>query len=54
MRLIADGVVDRDGVTGLAARVGYTTRQLERMLQAEVGPVPSRWPARSGCRPRAC
>ena len=40
MRLIADGVVDRDGVTGLAARVGYTTRQLERMLQAEVGPVP--------------
>lgn len=40
MRLIADGVVDRDGVTGLAARVGYTTRQLERMLQAEVGAGP--------------
>src|SRR6267143_980796 len=37
MRLIADGTVDRDGVTGLAARVGYTTRQLERLLQAEVG-----------------
>lgn len=40
MRLIADGAVDRDGVTGLAERVGYTTRQLERMLQAEVGAGP--------------
>lgn len=40
MRLIADGTVDRDGVTGLAARVGYTTRQLERLLQAEVGANP--------------
>src|SRR4029078_8634152 len=26
--------------TGLAARVGYTTRQLERLLQAEVGANP--------------
>lgn len=40
MRLIADGTVDRDGVSGLAARVGYTTRQLERLLQAEVGASP--------------
>jgi AraC family transcriptional regulator, regulatory protein of adaptative response / DNA-3-methyladenine glycosylase II len=40
MRLIADGTVDRSGVTGLAARVGYTTRQLERLLQAEVGANP--------------
>lgn len=40
MRLIADGVVDREGVTGLAARIGYTTRQLERLLQAEVGANP--------------
>ena len=40
MRLITDGVVDRDGVVGLAARVGYTSRQLERMLQAEVGAGP--------------
>ncbi len=40
MRLIADGTVDREGVTGLAARVGYTTRQLERLLQAEVGADP--------------
>ncbi|RDH74085.1 DNA-3-methyladenine glycosylase 2 family protein [Mycolicibacterium moriokaense] len=40
MRLIADGTVDREGVTGLATRVGYTTRQLERLLQAEVGANP--------------
>ncbi|SEH70690.1 DNA-3-methyladenine glycosylase II [Mycolicibacterium rutilum] len=40
MRLIADGTVDREGVTGLAARLGYTTRQLERLLQAEVGANP--------------
>jgi AraC family transcriptional regulator, regulatory protein of adaptative response / DNA-3-methyladenine glycosylase II len=40
MRLIADGTVDREGVGGLAARVGYTTRQLERLLQAEVGAGP--------------
>ncbi len=40
MRLITDGAVDREGVTGLAARLGYTTRQLERMLQAEVGAGP--------------
>src|ERR1700712_3340262 len=39
-RLIARRTVDRDGVTGLAARVGYTTRQLERLLQAEVGANP--------------
>ncbi|VAZ98929.1 putative bifunctional transcriptional activator/DNA repair enzyme AlkA [Mycobacterium pseudokansasii] len=37
MRLIADGTVDREGVTGLAARLGYTTRQLQRLLRAEVG-----------------
>lgn len=40
MRLIADGTVDREGVTGLAARLGYTTRQLQRILQAEVGANP--------------
>ncbi len=40
MRLIADGTVDRDGVTGLAAQLGYTTRQLERLLAAEVGAGP--------------
>ncbi|HUK72012.1 MAG TPA: AlkA N-terminal domain-containing protein [Streptosporangiaceae bacterium] len=40
MRLIADGVVDRDGVPGLAARLGYSTRQLERQLLAELGAGP--------------
>jgi len=40
MRLIADGVVDRDGVPGLACRLGYTERHLHRMLTAEVGAGP--------------
>jgi AraC family transcriptional regulator of adaptative response / DNA-3-methyladenine glycosylase II len=40
MRLIADGVVDRDGVDGLARRLGYSTRQLHRTLVAEVGAGP--------------
>ena len=40
MRLIADGTVDRIGVTGLATRLGYSTRQLERHLVAEVGAGP--------------
>jgi AraC family transcriptional regulator of adaptative response / DNA-3-methyladenine glycosylase II len=37
MRLITDGAVDRDGVAGLAARLGYSERQLHRLLVAEVG-----------------
>lgn len=40
MRFIADGVVDRDGVTGLAAQLGYSVRQLERQLRAELGAGP--------------
>ncbi|MET8943542.1 AlkA N-terminal domain-containing protein [Streptomyces sp. NPDC004542] len=40
IRLIADGVVDRDGVPGLAARLGYSTRQVERQLLAELGAGP--------------
>ncbi|MYU26157.1 AlkA N-terminal domain-containing protein [Streptomyces sp. SID8352] len=40
MRLIGDGVVDRDGVPGLAARLGYSTRQIERHLLAELGAGP--------------
>ncbi|WP_304412148.1 AlkA N-terminal domain-containing protein [Parafrankia sp. EUN1f] len=40
MRLIADGVVDRAGVPGLAARLGYSPRQLERQLLAELGAGP--------------
>ncbi len=40
MRLIADGVIDRDGVTGLAGQLGYSVRQLQRMLIAELGAGP--------------
>ena len=40
MRLIADGTVDRDGVSGLASRLGYSARQVERHLVAEVGAGP--------------
>jgi AraC family transcriptional regulator of adaptative response / DNA-3-methyladenine glycosylase II len=40
MRLIADGVVDREGVTGLAGRLGYSIRQIQRELSAEVGAGP--------------
>jgi AraC family transcriptional regulator of adaptative response / DNA-3-methyladenine glycosylase II len=40
MRLIADGVIDREGVPGLASRLGYSTRQLERQLRAELGAGP--------------
>ncbi|GAA2658596.1 AlkA N-terminal domain-containing protein [Streptomyces vastus] len=40
MRLIGDGVVDREGVTGLATRLGYSTRQIERQLLAELGAGP--------------
>ncbi|GAA1766837.1 AlkA N-terminal domain-containing protein [Nocardioides hankookensis] len=40
MRLIADGVVDREGVEGLADRVGYTSRHLGRILTAELGAGP--------------
>ncbi len=37
MRLIADGAIERDGVGGLAGRLGYSTRQVERHLRAELG-----------------
>ena len=40
MRLIADGVIDSDGVPGLARRLGYSTRQVERQLLAELGAGP--------------
>jgi len=40
MRLIADGVVDREGVVGLARRLNYTERHLHRMLVAQVGAGP--------------
>lgn len=40
MRLIADGVVDRDGVESLADRLGYSARHLNRLLLAELGAGP--------------
>ncbi|NOJ61301.1 AlkA N-terminal domain-containing protein [Arthrobacter sp. 260] len=40
MRLISDGEVDRTGVPGLAARLGYSTRQLNRILHQELGAGP--------------
>jgi len=40
MRLIGDGVVDREGVTGLAARLGYSARQVQRQLTGELGAGP--------------
>lgn len=40
MRLIADGVVEREGVGGLAGRLGYSTRQIERHVRAELGAGP--------------
>ena len=40
MRLIADGIVDRDGVTGLARRLGYSERQVNRTVTAELGAGP--------------
>ncbi|MBI4899843.1 MAG: helix-turn-helix domain-containing protein [Actinobacteria bacterium] len=40
MTLIADGIVDRGGVPALARRVGFSTRQLHRILTAELGAGP--------------
>lgn len=40
MRLIADGLIDREGVGALAARLGYSDRHVHRLLVAEVGSGP--------------
>jgi AraC family transcriptional regulator of adaptative response / DNA-3-methyladenine glycosylase II len=40
MRLIADGVLDREGVDALGARLGYSTRHVHRMLVVELGAGP--------------
>ncbi|QKJ20145.1 DNA-3-methyladenine glycosylase 2 family protein [Microbacterium hominis] len=40
MRLIADGVIEREGVPGLARRLGYSPRHLTRLLTAELGAGP--------------
>lgn len=37
MRLILGGVVDREGVEGLARQIGYSSRQLNRVLMRELG-----------------
>jgi AraC family transcriptional regulator of adaptative response / DNA-3-methyladenine glycosylase II len=40
MRLIRDGLVEREGVAGLAAQLGYSERHVTRMLTAELGAGP--------------
>jgi len=40
MRLIAEGVVEREGVHAIAARLGYSSRHLTRLLTAELGAGP--------------
>ena len=38
--MIADGLVDREGVGGLAARLSYSERQINRLLTSELGAGP--------------
>ncbi len=40
MRLIADGSIERDGVGGLARRLGYSERHLNRLMTEELGAGP--------------
>ncbi|MDN4490363.1 AlkA N-terminal domain-containing protein [Demequina sp. SYSU T00068] len=40
MRMIDDGVIEREGVAGLAARLGYTERHVSRLLTEELGAGP--------------
>ena len=40
MRLIRDGAVEREGVAGLARRLGFSERHLHRQLVAELGAGP--------------
>ncbi len=40
MRLIDEGLVEREGVPGLARRLGYGERQLRRILLADLGAAP--------------
>jgi AraC family transcriptional regulator of adaptative response / DNA-3-methyladenine glycosylase II len=42
VRLIGDGVVEREGISGLSRRLGYSTRQLHRLVFAELGTGPLR------------
>src|SRR5690606_39580623 len=52
IRRIVDGVVERPGVPGLAARLGYSARHLNRALTAEPGAGPPA-PARAHPAPTA-
>ena len=40
MRLIQDGVLDREGVGGIAGRLGYSERHLTRLVTDELGAGP--------------
>lgn len=40
MRLIRDGIVDREGVAGLAERLGFSVRHLNRVITSEIGTGP--------------
>ena len=40
MQLIGDGVVEREGVDGLASRLGFSTRHVNRMVTDELGAGP--------------
>lgn len=40
MRLVADGVVEREGVEGLASSLGYSSRQLNRVVTQHYGAGP--------------
>ena len=40
MRLVSDGVVEREGIEGLASALGYSTRQLNRVVTQEYGAGP--------------
>lgn len=40
MRLIGDGMVEREGVSGLARRLNYSERHLNRLLTEELGAGP--------------
>lgn len=40
MRLILDGTVDREGIDGLASRLGYSARHIHRVLVSQLGAGP--------------
>ena len=54
MRLIADGVVDREGVGGLARRLAYSERHLTRLVTDELGAGPLALARAQRARPPGC